>query len=132
MMVMGGIFDDEAPIPRGLRAEFGAQAPTNPALDERALCRYAESALRLAYRGTAPKVTAAPDRPPQAFGALDVRLEWPGRPDQHPLTVRVVVADELARGAWREAATAIGDAVRAAFAARRPADPPPKREGPSR
>jgi hypothetical protein len=98
------------------------QADAVSAVDERTVCRYAEVTLRLAYSGH-PAVTPAVVDPPLR-GVLDVRLEWPER-DEPPLAVRVVVHDEIARGAWREVATAIGDAVRAALLDRCPAHPHP-------
>lgn len=90
------------------------------------VCAYAETSLRLAYPGAHPTVAPALDPAGAGFprGVLDVRLEWhaSGEP---ALTVRVVVHDEIARGAWREASNAIGDAVRSALRARCPAHPHP-------
>ncbi len=91
--------------------------------DETVVCRYAETSLRLAYRGARPTVTPALDAV-GVRGVLDVRLEWP-ETHEPPIDVRVVVHDEIARGAWREVSNAIGDAVRAALRQRCPAHPHP-------
>lgn len=94
--------------------------------EERIVCRYAETALRLAYPGSRPRVEPAPGRPEVAIGALRVTLSWPD--GSAPLVVPVVIHDELTRAAWREAATAIGDAVRAELVHRCPAHPSRLRE----
>lgn len=110
--------------------DAGAARTLNGAVseaEENTVCAYAETSLRLAYRGSNPSVTPAPVAPGDVplRGVLDVRLEWPG---EAPLTVRVVVHDEMARGAWRDVSIAIGDAVRAALRNRCPAHPHPHPE----
>jgi hypothetical protein len=121
-------FDDHDPFGEALRALLDAERSSE--LEERSLCLLSEASLRLAYPGATSNVGPAPDRVKGATGVLEVRLVWPLRVEP-PLVVRVVVHDELARGAWREASIAIGDAMRAALLARDTSDDSePKREGP--
>lgn len=105
-------FDDHDRMGRGARAVLDAARSSE--LEERSACLLAETHLRLAYPGAVATVAPAPGRPPGALGVLDVRLAWPTS-TAAPLVARVIIADELARGAWREASIAIGDAVRAAL-----------------
>ncbi len=97
--------------------------------EELTVCVLALTSLRHAYPAAIVQVSQAPDRPAGALGlgTLDVRLSWPFSAEP-ALLVRVVVHDELERGLWREASTAIGDAVREALAAR---SLNPKTEGPA-
>jgi hypothetical protein len=95
----GRVLDD------GLATLFAARR-SGPE-EERVLCVLAEASLGLEWPALQAVVTPALDRPPGIDGVLDVR---------HPAltaVVRVVVTDELARGAWREATDAIVDRVRA-------------------
>lgn len=112
------------PIDKATAALLGEQS-RSALIEEGIVCRYAEVNLRLAYPASAPRVEPAPGRPEVAIGALRVTL-WPEGGAR--LVVAVVIHDEIARGAWREAATAIGDAVRAALAKRCPAHPSRTRE----
>jgi hypothetical protein len=98
-----------------------------PEHEETTVRALAEASLRLAYPGSRPSVTPAPDRPEGMFGVLDVRLDW-SDPAVPPITVRVVVHDEMARAAWREVANAIGEAVRTELSDRCPAHPQPHRK----
>jgi hypothetical protein len=103
-------FNDHDPIGRGARAVLDASRASE--LEEHSFCLLTETSLRLAYRGATTEVGPAPGR--VALGVIDVRLSW--SPEvAPPLVVRVVISDELARGAWRQASVAIGDAVRAAL-----------------
>ncbi len=120
------MFDDHDPIADALRALLDAKRSSEH--EEHSLCMLAETTLRLACPGAVVSVAPAPDRPRGAIGVLEVRIVWPLRPEPS-VVARVVVCDELARGAWREASIAIGDAVRAALLERCPAHWKPKREG---
>ncbi len=95
--------------------------------EEQTVCTLAAASLRQAYPGAVVTVGPAPGRPAGELGVgvLDVRLTWPESAEP-PLRLRVVVHDEIVRAQWREASTAIGDAVRALLAAR--AHPHPDRE----
>jgi hypothetical protein len=97
----------------GIGAALRALAVTRPSDDDESdVCRLAELHLSLAWPGACAAVTAAPGRPADLRGVLDVRLEWPRG---LALVVRAVVHDELARGAFHDASRAIGLAVRAAL-----------------
>lgn len=97
-----------------VREALGAERSGD--LEERSLCMLAETGLRLTHADAGVLVEPAPDRAPHAFGVLDVWVVplGPGA----PISVRVVVHDELARGLWHEAIEIIDDAVRAAVVAR--------------
>jgi hypothetical protein len=97
--------------------------------EEQTVCTLGAASLRHAYPGAVVSLGPAPGRPAGelGIGVLDVRLSWPFSAEP-PLMLRVVVHDELVRGDWRGASTAIGDAVREGLAARCPAHPHPDRE----
>lgn len=99
--------------------------------DELTVCCLALTSLRHTYPAAIVEVSQAPARPAGelGLGTLDVRLSWPFSAEP-ALLVRVVVHDELERGLLREAAAAIGDAVREALAARseRSSNPKPEKE----
>lgn len=108
----------------GLERELAAGGRSSEH-EEQTVCTLGAASLRHAYPGAVVCVGPAPGRPPGELGVgvLDVRLSWPFSAEP-PLVLRVVVHDELVRGQWREASTAIGDAVREGLAARCPAHPP--------
>lgn len=103
----------------GLETLFGG-GKSGPE-EERVLCRLAEASLGLEWPTLLATVCPAPDRPPGCEGVLDVRHQALGGG-----VVRVVVTDELARGAWREATELVVDRVRAEIYAAE--ESPQKRE----
>jgi hypothetical protein len=99
--------------------------------EEQTVTTLGAASLRHAYPGSVALISPAPGRPDGelGLGLLEVRLSWPFSAEP-PLVLRVDVRDEILRGQWREAATAIGDAVRAGLAARCPAHPNRERHDP--
>jgi hypothetical protein len=117
-------YDDEKPIDARLRALLATGSAG--ALEEQTLCALAEAGLLLWWPDHVARVSPASERPPGPLGVgvLDVHLD--GQPS---LSLRVVVHDELSRGAWRDAADLIVEAAREAMAKlRQPNEEDPRYE----